>query len=190
MKSYPPTVSPRISRRELLKGMGFAPLLFRQAPLFGVSRLLGSPQNPMDLQAVLPFADIRLSPHYPAQSPLADVLKLVAPGSDQYGTEKYAFEIESALKRWGNALKSSPRDHSALVDFVHESVEAAPFSGSKETKVRSSFGIELARREFGSTPVTGRDQLLKEIDAWLGPLGHVDIAEFEIFGIEETASTP
>ncbi len=32
--------------------------------------------------------------------------------------------------------------------------------------------------------------MLKEIDAWLGPLTRVDTAEFEIFGIEETASAP
>src|ERR1700692_2057243 len=99
MKSPPPIVSPRISRRNLLKNMGLAPLLLRSAPLFGTSFLFAGPENGTNRQAAFPFADNRLFPHYPVQSPLADVLKLVAPGSDQYVTEKYAFEIESALKR-------------------------------------------------------------------------------------------
>ena len=170
--------------------MGFVPLLLRPAPLFGASRLFAVPENPSHSQAIFPFADIRLLPHYPAQSPLADVLKLVAPGSDQFATEKYAFEIESALKQWSDDLKNSTRDHSALARFVDEAIQVAPLSDFKDTKVRSSFGIDVVRREFASTPVTGREQLLNEIDAWLEPLAHVDTAEFEIFGIEETANTP
>jgi tetratricopeptide (TPR) repeat protein len=190
MKSYPLNASPRISRRELLKNIGLAPLLLRPAPLFGASRHFIAPENPLNSQGAFPFADIRVLPHYPAQSPLADVLKLVVPGSDQFVSEKYAFEIEFAMKQWSDGLKNSPRDHSALANFVDEAIQAAPFSEVKETKVRSSFGIDVIRREFASTPVTGREQLLKEIDAWLGPLERVNTAELEIFGIEETASAP
>ena len=190
MKSSPLKVSPRISRRELLKSIGFAPLLLRPAPLFGASLLFATPQPPTNSKADFQFAEHRLTPHYPTQSPLVDVLKLVTPGSDQYVTEKYAFEIDSCLKRWSDGLKSSPRDHSALVDFVNEAIEAARFSESKETKVRSSFGIEVVRREFAATPVTGRAHLLNEINSWLGAIARVNTAEFEIFGIEETASAP
>ena len=170
--------------------MGLAPLLLRQAPLFGASRLFASPEDPTDPKPAFSFADNRLSPHYPAQSPLADVLKLVAPGSDQYVTEKYAIEIESALKQWGEGLKNSPRDQSALGQFVDEAIQAASFSNVKETRVRSSFGIDVTRRAFAAAPVIGRKNLLKEIDAWLGPLSRINTAEFEIFGIEETASAP
>ena len=190
MKSPSPIVIERISRRKILKSMGFAPLLLRSAPLFGASSLLGWPKNPTNQQAAFPFADNRLSPHYPVQSPLADVLKLVVPGSDQYLTEKYAFEIESALNRWSAALKSSPRDHSALAGLIDEAIQSVPFSQVRETKVRSSFGIDVVRRTFDSTPLTGRKNLLSEIDAWLGPLAKVDTAEFEIFGIAEIGSAP
>ena len=170
--------------------MGFAPLLLRPAPLFGVSRLFASPGDPKNQQAPFPFADNRLFPHYPVQSPLADVLKLVTPGSDRFMTELYAFEIESALKRWIDGLKSLPRDHSALAEFVDDAIQAVPFSDVKETKVRSAFGIDVVRREFATKPVTGRKNLLKEIDSWLGPLAHVDTAEFEVFGVQETVSAP
>ncbi|MGA8090266.1 MAG: tetratricopeptide repeat protein [Terracidiphilus sp.] len=169
--------------------MGFVPLLLRPAPLFG-SRLFAAPENPTNSQAAFPFADIRLLPHYPAQSPLADVLKLVVPGSDQFATEKYAFEIESVMKQWSNGLKNSTRDHSALARFADDAIQATPFSDVKATRVRSSFGIDVVRREFASTPVTGRERLLKEIDVWLEPLEHLDTVEFEIFGIEETVHAP
>ncbi len=170
--------------------MGFVPLLLRSAPMFGASRLFAAPENPTNSQAVFPFADIRLLPHYPAQSPLADVLKLVAPGSDQYVTEKYAFEIESALKRWSSGLKNSPPEHSELSNFVEDSIQASAFADSREKEVRSSFGIDVVRREFGLTKVTGLENLRKAIDSWLGPIARVDTAEFEIFGIEEIASAP
>jgi len=190
MKSLPLNVSPRISRRKLLKSMGFAPLLLRPSPLFGTSFLFGSLETPAKTQPVFPFADIRLFPHYPVQSALSDVLRLVAPGSDQYVTEKYAAEIESSLQQWSDGLKSSPRDRSAITASLDEGVQAASFSNVKETKVRSSYGIDVVRSEFAATPVTGRKNLLSEIDAWLGPLTRVDTAEFEIFGIQETGSAP
>jgi len=142
------------------------------------------------MQMAFPFADKRLFPHYPAQSPLADVLKLVPPGSDQYVTEQYAFEIENVLKRWSDGLKDSPRDHSALSRFVEDATQASAFSISREKEVRSSFGIDVVRREFAATPVTGLEYLRKTIDAWLGALARVDTAEFEIFGIKETANAP
>ncbi len=167
--------------------MGFAPLLLRSAPLFGTAFPFAAPENP---QPVFPFADNRLFPHYPVESPLADVLKLVAPGSDQYITEKYALEIESALKRWGDGLKSSPPDHSALFSFVDDAIQSSAFADSREKVVRSSFGIDVVRREFAATNVSGLEHLRKAIDAWLGPIARVNTAEFEIFGIEETGSTP
>ena len=190
MKSPPPIVSPNISRRKLLKEMGFAPLILRSAPLFGSSFLFAAPNHALKPQLAFPFADKRLLPHYPAQSPLTDVLKLVAPGSDDYVTEKYAFEIASALTRWSAGLKKSPRDHAALSSFVDDAIQASAFSRKGERAVRSSFGIDVVRREFASTPVTGLEPLRKAIDAWLGPIAQLDTAEFEIFGIEETGSAP
>ena len=71
-------------------------------PFFSWGRLTAAPE--------FGLSDVRLLPHYPAQSPLADVLRLVSPGSDEFITEKYAFEIESLLETWGLELKKSPSD--------------------------------------------------------------------------------
>jgi hypothetical protein len=93
--------------------MGLAPLIFRVAPFCGASLAFGAPPVSPDQKAGFPFSDIRLIPRYPTKSPLADVLRLVPPGSDEYVTEKYAFEIELILKQWSEALKTSVRDASA-----------------------------------------------------------------------------
>src|SRR5271167_4503696 len=96
MSRYP---NEALSRRLLLKAMGLAPLLLRPAPLHGSSFLFGLekvlPNQNRELSFSLPFSDVRFTPHYPARSPLEDVLRRVAPGSDEYVTEKYAYEIET-----------------------------------------------------------------------------------------------
>jgi len=179
-----------LSRRRFLKGMGLAPLLFRPAPFFG-SSLLPSPSNYFVNQAAsFPFADFRLTPHYPAKSPLADVLRLVVPGSDEYITEKYAFEIDSVLKQWSQALKTSVRDLSVLAKSLDSSLEASSLVPAKEISLRSGDGIGIARRQFAPHTVPGRERFLKEIQTWLGRVARVETAEFEITGIEEIANAP
>ncbi len=178
------------SRRAFLKSMGWAPIIFRPAPFFGSSPLFDSPEHTRFEQPAFPFADIRLSPHYPAQSPLAEVLRLVQPGSDEYITEKYANEIESILDQWSRALKSSPHDHRQLADFLDPSIQGTSFSVVNESKQRSSFGIDTRRRTFGENRIAGSDQFLQNIDAWLGPRSRVTTAEFEIYGIEQLDESP
>jgi Flp pilus assembly protein TadD/peroxiredoxin len=179
-----------LSRRTILKTMGLAPLLLRPAPLLGSNFLFGprggfpSPESPF------PFSDVRLTPHYPARSPLADVLSLVAPGSDGYPTEKYAFEIESLLAEWGQALKASVHDSSALLKMIESDIAGCSLTPSKETPLRSGYGIDVVRRQFPSGVLTGRERLVGEVKAWLGQIARVETAEFEIYGIEEIASAP
>src|SRR6202041_3204635 len=106
-----------LSRRTFLKGMGMSALLFRASPFFGYPLLSGRSKFFPDQASSFSFADFRLTPHYPAKSPLEDVLRRVTPGTDEYITEKYAFEIDTLLKRWSQALKISARDFSALVEI-------------------------------------------------------------------------
>lgn len=179
-----------LSRRTLLKSMGLAPLLLRPAPFYGSSFLFGSRTIHPSLDSAFPFTDTRLTPHYPAKSPLADILRLVAPGSDEYVTEKYAFEIESLLNQWSQALKASVRDLSALAKLLAPSIEASSLVPAKESSLRSGYGIDVVRRQFGPAMVPGRERFLKAFQAWLGQVSRVETAEFEIYSIEEIASTP
>src|ERR1700751_5642106 len=125
------------SRRSLLKSLGLAPMLFCPAPFHASSFLFEPWEIPPRDASDLSFADVRLTPHYPAKSPLEDILRLVAPGSDDYVTEKYAFEIESQLNQWSQALKASGHDLSALARSLDSSVEASRLAPAKETMLRS-----------------------------------------------------
>jgi Flp pilus assembly protein TadD/peroxiredoxin len=179
-----------LSRRALLKSMGLAPLLLRPAPFYGSSFLFGSPNTLSNQYPAFAFADIRLTPHYPAKSPLADILRLVAPGSDEYVTEKYAFEIESLLQRWSQSLKTSVRDLSSLAKLLAPSIKASSLIPLKESSLRSGYGIDTVKRQFGTATVLGRDQFLQQVQFWLGQVSRVETAEFEIYGIEEIANAP
>jgi tetratricopeptide (TPR) repeat protein len=167
--------------------MGLAPLFLRSAPFYGSSFLFGYPKLFPDL--VFPFSDVRLTPHYPAQSPLQDVLRLVAPGSDEYITEKYAFEIDAILKEWSRALKSSPRDLSALVQTLNPSVEARSLRAVKDTALRTGYGVDVVKRQFTADPISGRDPFRKELEAWLEQVSQVATVEFEITGMEEITNS-
>jgi len=179
-----------LSRRALLKNLSLAPLILRPPTFLGSSLLFAPPAAPPDQSPAFPFSDARLTPHYPAQSPLADVLRLVTPGSDDYVTERYAFEIEQGLNQWGQHLKTSAHDLSALEKLVDSNIEAVPLIATKETALRSGYGMDVVRRAFSGNAIHGREQFLHGFQAWLGPISRLETAEFEIFSIEVIAGSP
>ncbi len=181
---------PLLSRRTLLKSVGFAPLLLRSAPLFGSSFLSGSIRASSGQQPAFPFTDVRFKPHYPAQSSLADVLRLVTPGSDEYTTEKYAFEIDALLNQWSQSLQRSAHDLADLLKLLSATLEASSFSPVKEVPLRSGYGIDATKRQFGAAVPCSRERFLKEFQTWLGPVSKVETAEFEIYRIHEIANAP
>jgi tetratricopeptide (TPR) repeat protein len=185
MTSHSQKPSRSISRRAILKDIAIAPLVLRAAPLLGLWPKAGNST------AVTPeFRDIRLTPHYPLPSPLADVLRLVAPGSDDYLTEKYAVEIEAILSLWARELSTSPRELSWLTEALDASIRASSLHPAKESPVRSAFGIDISKRQFPPELVEGRDRFLENIANWLASVSRVETAEFEIFGIRQSNSSP
>ena len=180
---------PTVSRRSVLKGMGLAPLLLRPAPLMGFRRLLFSGEMP-DWASDLAMGEIRLQPHYPQESPLAAVMRLVEPGLDGFLTEKYAAEIEGQVQQWGRILCASGDAGAALAGFVDAGIEASDFAAQKERTLRSAFGVTVLKRDFGGATPRGRDAFLSHVAGWLGEAQRVETAEFEIYGIEETAESP
>ena len=179
-----------LSRRTLLKSLGAAPLILRPAPFFASSFLFDSSAAASNRDSQFAFADIRFTPHYPAQSPLADVLRFVHPGSDEYITEQYAVEIELLLKRWSQSLKASARDLSTLSELLDTSIEATPLNSFRESPLRSGFGVDVTRRRFNAGTVPGRDRFLQQIVGWLGQVSQVETGEFEIYSIEQIDSAP
>jgi Flp pilus assembly protein TadD/peroxiredoxin len=117
-------------------------------------------------------------------------LRFVAPGLDEYATERYALEIGAVLDRWSRELVLSKLGVSTLAEALHASVEGPALEQSQVTVLRSGGGIESVRRSFTTRPVTGRTRVLEGIGKWLEPLARIDTAAFEIVGIEEIASSP
>ena len=174
-----------LSRRSLLKTMGLAPLLLRSAPLHGSAVLFGMTGNE---SRSFPLSDVRFTPHYPAKSPLEDVLRLVAPGSDEYATEVYAFEIENVLAEWSRSFKAG--DLSGLVKFVDPAIAASSLVPAGETTLRAGDGIDIVKRTFAGKSISGRDQFLQEVKSSLGHFSRLETAEFEITSIEELTNAP
>jgi len=179
-----------LTRREILKGLTLAPAAFRTAPLFAGPLLSGFPNSGDNQQSGSSFADLRLPPRYPLKSPLADVIALVSPGSDGYITEKYADEIGSVLKKWSDALKASPAHFSILAASLDESIEASTLAPAAETVLRSICGIRTIRRQFTPELARDRNRFIGNLQGWLGTPLQIEIAEFEIFGIELIANRP
>ena len=91
------------SRRTFLKTMRWVPALFLPAP-FHASFRYGARQS---FQSPLfALSEPRVTPHYPTNSPLDDVLRLIAPGSDEFIGEKYAAEVERLLQVWSQGRPS------------------------------------------------------------------------------------
>jgi Flp pilus assembly protein TadD/peroxiredoxin len=180
-----------VSRREFLKAMQWAPLSFLPAPL----RVFGSSNFPAASAGAVPYfllADYRLRPHYPAKSPLDDVLALLEPGSDAFVTEKYAAEIGRNLTSWSRALKTNAPAIDVLAKFVHASIQATPLdaSATREQPVRSGYGLEVKRRRFEGKAVAGSEGFLREMNSYFAEIARVETAEFEIVAIEEMSETP
>lgn len=176
------------SRRTFLKGMSWAPLLFVPAPLFA------SPFGPRNTGLIadgasFPANDFRLIPHYPAKSPLDDVLRLIAPGSDEYITEKYAYEIMPLLTGWSERLKAASAPSAELAGFSDPSITSASLAPTEEIPLRRGDAIETFRRRFSAKVVPGREYFLQQIEAYLSPMLRIETAEFEIVEIEEISGS-
>jgi tetratricopeptide (TPR) repeat protein len=183
-----------VSRREFLKGMRWASLAFLPAPLqvFGSSNFPAASAGPSGAVPSFLLADYRLRPHYPAKSPLDDVLALLAPGSDAFVTEKYAAEIGRNLANWSRALKTGAPAIDVLAKFVDGGIQATPLDASaiREQLVRSGYGLEVKRRRFERKVVAGAEGFLRGMKNYFGETGRVETAEFEIVGIEEMSEAP
>src|SRR5208337_187584 len=180
----------KVSRRAFLGSMRWAPLLFLPAPLHSAAFRSLAPRMPGEQGPSLSFSDFRLTPHYPAKSPLDDVLRYVDPGSDEYVTEKYAAEVARRLAEWGQELRSGPSPLNVLAEFLDASLQAAPLVPVQEKKLRSGDGIDAFRRTFSNQAELGRERFLEEVRNYLAPLGRLRTAEFQISGIEQTADSP
>jgi Flp pilus assembly protein TadD/peroxiredoxin len=183
-----------ISRRIFLKQMRWAPVLFLPAPVMNPFLRSGLQRIATAQSSRSPFvgahADIRLTPHYPANSALEAVLRLAAPGTDEYVIEGFAWELTALLEEWSQHLKLDPPATEVLSKFIDSSIQWTALTPIHESLLRPGDRIEVFRQEFSSALLSGRERFLQEIKNYLAPLKHVETADFEIYECTQTADSP
>ncbi len=112
------------------------------------------------------------------------------PGSDDYVTEKFALDIGTRLKSWGEALRKDVRDLSPLEAMLPGEMEGPSFAPVSTKTLRSRFGIAVTERSFGSATASTRAQVLEEVAAWLHDFHRLDVAELQIYEIAELSHNP
>jgi Flp pilus assembly protein TadD/peroxiredoxin len=179
-----------VSRRKFLSSIGWVPTLLLPAPIsVWPFRAPISPRFGNRLSD-LTFADARLNPHFPATSPLDELLRKVAPGTDEFVTEKYAAEISQLLEEWRDGLRVRPTALENVAKFSADAIAATSWEPIGEKTIRSAYGITVLRRTFASKMAPGRESLLATIKSYFASFLTVETAEFEIIGITEIASAP
>jgi Flp pilus assembly protein TadD/peroxiredoxin len=168
--------------------MGMAPILLRVAPFANWSLFHDLSSQP----GYLPFSlgEFHLKANYPTKSPLEDVLRLVAMGSDEFVTERYAFEIEQELGQWSTTLIRPVRDLNSLAKLLDHSITATSFLPLRQTMLRNTQGIETLRIEFASEPVVGRDRFLNQLRDYFRPASRILTAQFDVVSLEEISVNP
>jgi tetratricopeptide (TPR) repeat protein len=183
-----------LSRRIFLKQMRWAPVLFLPAPVMspflrsGLQRIAASQASRFPFADI--HADIRFTPHYPANSQLDAVLRLAVPGTDEYVTEGYAFELTALLAEWSQHLKLDPPATAILSKFVDSSIQSTALTPIRDLPLRAGDRIEASRREFSPALLPGRERFLQEIKNYLAPLKRVETADFEIYECTQAADSP
>ncbi len=176
------------SRRNFLRKMRCAPVLFLPAPIHGLSfPLLVEPRG--ENSGALDFADFPVTPHYPAKSALEEIVQKVVPGTDEYVTEKYAVEIMRRLEEWAQGLKAAPPAQGILAKFLDASLEAGSLLPIQQSALRAADGIEIFRRHFAENVLPGRERFLEDIKTYFALLSRVETAEFEMTAIEGIAGS-
>ena len=135
------------------------------------------------------FSEHRLAAHYPARSPLDDVLKLVTPGSDAYLSEKYASELAVILASFSRQLLDSPPALETLARILAPAVSFTSIDSAQVVTVRNSGGIRVQKRRFAAGVRSGRENFLAEAKRYWEGFRKLDVAEFEIVGFNGSSRT-
>jgi len=174
-----------LDRREFLRRLGYASPILLPAPFRAYSPFPSAvaPSSPA-------FADFRFKPSYPNPSPVDEMLRLVAAGSDAYVSEKYAAELQQRLQELGQALRLEQVSEAQLASFLYDPFRGRGPRGFVEQQVRSAAGVELRRRGFGNSrdhdALTGRDGFLRDLTVYFRSLGSISVSEFEILSLIST----
>ena len=181
-----------LNRRDFLKQIGYASPALLPAPI----RLAGGWHHLTD-GATCSFradslAEFRLTPAYPARSPLEAMLQFVAPGTDSYVTEKHAAEIQLRFESLRELLTSQAQVRTTgIAGLLHETIQGSELVSAQEVNLRSEGGIDLRRRNYPAEASGGeKAAVASQLEKYLAALGPLDIAEFELVSVKQRSGEP
>jgi tetratricopeptide (TPR) repeat protein len=129
-----------------------------------------------------------VEPHYRNARPLDAVLEKVRPGSDEFVSEKYAFEIEAILARWSAALLRDPSPITDVANTLATDFSANSFRPSESRVVRSDSLLEIRRNRFADGHALGRDAFIGEFRESLRVFSKIITAGLQITWIDASAA--
>jgi len=178
-----------LSRRQFLENLRSIPLALISAPLWGAtSELPATSRTTTSPSARNSY--FRLTPRYPALSPLDAIFEKVEAGRDQFVTEKYAEEIEDALREWGRSLQQGPLDVTVLTQLTLPELRAASFRALRTIPLRPSGALQVYRNQFSTDLAVGRDVFLHEVSQSFATLAQFLVTEFEVTSIKVSTISP
>jgi Flp pilus assembly protein TadD/peroxiredoxin len=163
-------------------------MLFLPAPFMNFR--LGPQRMGAVPSSSLPFTDIRFTPHYPAESPLDAILRLAAPGTDEYIVERYASELTALLAKWSQELRIEGPGSPVINGSVHPSMRSTSLTPIHEAPWRTGHPISVLRREFAPGLILGRENFLEQLKLYFAAFKGLEIADFEISSCKQVAGSP
>jgi len=124
-----------------------------------------------------------LHPHYRTERPLDATLLKVDAALDRFPSEKYADQISKYLAAWSDSILRSPQDVTSLEKSLAADFTATSPRPSQSRTVRSSLGLEVREHQFSPGNLS-RETFLRDWRAAMDPLTKVEVAEFQITGID------
>jgi Flp pilus assembly protein TadD/cytochrome oxidase Cu insertion factor (SCO1/SenC/PrrC family) len=191
-----PAESLVLNRREFLRHVGYGasyalPALLPAPLRAAVWPISGSGAGLAYAPGDEALADFRLTPVYPSSSPLDEMLRLAAPGTDAYVAEKFAAELQGWFEALRRLLKEPAKPASELAQLLDDSLQANELTSPRETRSqRSGSSIELRKRDYVAAARSGKDAFVPQLANYFEPLGTIEIADFAITSLRQTKSEP
>ena len=116
------------------------------------------------------------------------VLRKVAPGSDEFITERYATQIEAIFREWSLQLLKSPEDISALSKVMSARFIGCDLQAGMLKSINESSPFKVWRVQYPPEPARGSEAFLAGLQLFLETFSKLETAEFQVIGIHSVSS--
>ncbi len=180
----PDAIKLTLTRRGLLRAGAAASVFGGLGPL----RLLAAPVRAEPPASVAPCLVSARNSYPPLLQRFIDKLDSTA---DVFPTEVYVVELEKALATWSAALQSGKAGAAeALRSVVAEQIAFSSTQSVTTQPLRNTAPLLVERYEFGGPTSGSREGFVHAWSESLAKFAHIELAEFEIYGLRILSESP